>query len=196
MKKLLILTVALASVSVMASSVARVAIDGRKAGIKLIPGTQTAGCALSNPGWVKPEEQSKQMIYFACPKLKQDKWQEAEFTFTPTKSGKIRLFIRAEWSNIKKGAKPYYVYFKAVKILEGATLKNPDFSEHNDQGALSGWSFYAKSKDKPTILQDKDGATIVKLSFSGALNQYIEVIKDKLVRIKIKVKSAMPSDKK
>jgi hypothetical protein len=195
MKNLLILIVALASVSVMASS-ARVDIDGRKAGIKLIPGTKTAGCALSNPGWVKPEEKSKQVIYFSFPKLTQDKWQEAEFTFTPTESGKIRLFIRAEWSNIKKGAKPYYVYFKEVKILEGATLKNPDFSEHNDQGALIGWSFYAKSKEKHTILQDKNGATIVKLSHDGALNQYIEVIKDKLVRIKIKVKSAMPNSKK
>ncbi|MCF6176602.1 MAG: hypothetical protein L3J71_12645 [Victivallaceae bacterium] len=192
MKKLLILIVALASVSVMAST-ARVDIDGRKAGIKLTPGSKTAGCALSNPGWIKPEEKSKQMLYFAVGKLKKDKWREVEFSFTPNKSGKVRLFIRAEWSNVKKGAKPYYVYFKELSIV-GAKLKNSKFSEKDAKGKVINWGFNPNGKNPP-VFKAENSETIVKLSHGDAMNQYIEVTKDKLVKIKIIVKSAMDNAK-
>jgi hypothetical protein len=188
MKKIFVLIIALGTVSMMAAT-ARVDVFGGKEGIKLIPGVKTEGCELRNPGWMKDLTKQKQRINFSSPLLK-DKWEEFEFTFTPKKSGKVNLLIRAKWNNAKKKEKPYYVYYKEIKILEGAILKNSNFSKKNEDGTPDDWSFHKKSKILPTF-KDEDGATIVKVSMDGPLMQSINVTKDKLIKIKIKVKSAM-----
>jgi hypothetical protein len=189
MKRMLTLIVMVASVSLMASQ-GRMDVSGQKADIKLTPNMKSEGCALSNPGWIKDEIKKKQNIYFTTPKL-EDEWQEFEFSFTPDKDGVVSISIRGQWHNKKKGEKPNYVYIKEVEVIEGATLKNGNFTEKGKKGNPTYWWFNQKGKELP-VFEEKDGVTIVKVQFNNQLCQSISVKKGKQVKVKVKIKSAMP----
>jgi hypothetical protein len=189
MKRLFTALALLVASSVMASQ-ARMDVSGHKDGINLAPGSKSAGCAVSNPGWVKNEAQKKMSIYFASPRLK-DEWKQVEYSFTPDKDGKLNLTIRGQWHNAKKGVKPYYVYYKNVEIVTGSTLQNGDFSKKDQDGFPTSWRFNKKNPEKP-VVSEADGATMVKMQFSNGMTQSIAVKAGQEVKIRATIKSAMP----
>jgi len=185
MKKRLTLMALLVSVSALAQQ-ARVDVmapDGKV----LTPGTKSAGCGLSNPGWEKDEARKNARIYFASPRLK-DEWQEVEFSFTPSMDGKVTFRVGGQWHNAKKGAKPSYAYVKEVDIVEGATLLNGTFEKKNADGDPANWSFNKKGATPPEF-SEEDGATIVRMQYAGGITQKIDVTKDQMVKVKLLVKN-------
>ncbi len=188
MKKLLVLLAMVTSVSALAYH-ARVDVAGLGGEMELVPGKASKGCGLSNPGWVKDPIKRKKSIYFASPKLGQD-WQEAEFSFTPSQDGKIRIRIGGQWHNAAKGGKPYYVFYKEVEVVEGGSLVNGDFSQKDAAGELVNWS---TSKSNKPVVAEEEGATIVKMEYNNGMWQEVEVKKDQVVKIKVVIKNATPA---
>jgi hypothetical protein len=189
MKKLLTLALTMVAASAMAFQ-ARMDISGVKNAVNLTPGSKSAGCAVSNPGWVKPETKKNQQIYFASPRLKDD-WQEVEFSFTPDKDGQLNLAIRGQWRNTKKGDEPFYVFYKKVEIVEGAVLRNGDFSQKNEDGSPQAWRYNKKANELPVFGEDA-GASTIKVQFNNALTQTIAVKAGQPVKVRAIIKSAMP----
>lgn len=137
------------------------------------------GGLVNHINWGKPEHR-KYAITFSTSKLTQE-WEQIDFSFIPSKSGKITLYLL---SNQSKG-EDRWVEYDNLKVT-GAKITNTDFEVVSDDGKKSkSWTSRGKGYQ---VLKDSKGNHSVKVFHDQPAIQTMEVTANQLVIISCMVR--------
>jgi hypothetical protein len=112
---------------------ARVDIDARGDGINLEVGKPSEGVTARNASWLQGD-MNKQVIVVEA--RGRGDWQQASFSFTPDKTGKVLLQIKGEW-RVASGSTGT---LKQVWMLyDDFEVKNAELRNSGIDGGTDGW---------------------------------------------------------
>ncbi len=172
-------------------SAVKIDLDGRKDDVAVAFTNNDPGLDIFHPGWVKPEAKRNCYLQITGKKELTDKWRNFEFSFTPQKSGNIRICLlgRNQFDKTTRKRKRLWTLYDDIK-LTGATLRNGDFSQFDKKGKFTDW--YNWHGAKPRF--EKDGEISAAAWHDNALNQLIKVTAGKKVTVLFKAKAVSEPD--
>lgn len=172
MRKIFSLFLASAVLTAFAGRV-RVEINGQDIQMNCREVSCSKNLQRSVVGWLPENKQAAHLI-FETAKNAPDKWEEYYFTFTPGKTGTVRLMLRSGWT---KKHMVSWVQYDDLKV-SGTKIFNPSF-ETVFNGVISEW-----------MLRD----TNMCIAGENALNgkNYIRAAHDFVIRQDIDVTAGVP----
>lgn len=176
MKQFLMMIAMLGAFSAMAIDAGRVDVSGTKAGITFQKGA--ANCNVEYASWLKDANQTLLSANLAPT---EGDYRTMEFVFIPDKSGVVEISVKGQW-DADVNNRQYYLFRKVT--VNDDLLKNPDFSQKNDDGKAAAWWY-----DKAAIVDD-NGTTAAKVNHDNAIIGWVNVEAGKEYKVKADFKRA------
>jgi parallel beta-helix repeat protein len=163
-------------------AIGRIDIDSRKKPVRMLPGK---GCTVAT--WAKP---IGCYLSASTSTLKDPKWQEMTFSFTPQEDGVVTMKLMGSGVRTPdgKGFIPVWTYADDLRV-EGAELVNGGFEAPGAKGCPNGWRF-----EGPKALWVHDpklaaeGEYCVKTWHNGRFSQDLKLTKGQTVTVSLKVR--------
>ena len=172
----------MASAAPLKQPVGRIDIDGRKAAVKLTPGS---GCDVGT--WAKPPG-----CYLTASKRTSPKpeWTDMQFSFTPQSDGVVTLKLMGEGFEhpVTHQLAPVWVYMDDIRV-DGAELTNGSLEAPGIKGCPHGW----RTEGAPPLwVKDTalaaSGDYCSKTWHNGRFAQDLTLQKDQPVTIRLKIR--------
>ncbi len=135
---------------------ARIDVDGRDQGIKLLPGSRPAHGRIENAGWLQGDLKDQDLMVEIPAGVE---WASASFSFTPEKDGVVSMNVKGEW-HMKDVSHPEIL--KPIWILyDDFTARNAEIKNGGFAGSAEGWSLKGEAQFVEDRGHDKPGCAKV-----------------------------------
>ena len=196
MKRLLTLSLALAAVLAVqgADTIFRVDMESKKDQIVLNV-EKDDDLKATNFGWGKADERKYTQSIAFREKVLSTEWKDYDFSFIPSKSGKVNISIGAQWA--KTPAERQWVLVNKME-LNDQLYKNGDFKatwkDKDGRVIPSGFWLWKGAKYLPTA--GEKGTPAILVNHDNRLTCTLNVEAGKKYELEFEVKAANPNDYK
>lgn len=125
----------------------KIDFDARNTNIRFLEAKASSGLNVTYAGWLPAETKESYVIYYGS-SAAPEKWTQYTISFTPDKSGVVRMMVRGDYSPDKN--KYHWVHYDGFEAA-GTKLLNPSFEGNNgilssnwEGGGSHSWYFGAK----------------------------------------------------